>query len=102
MRATHRTVRPNKRDERYELCDLPDCVYLMENGKCEKTTVASCAGKNCRFLVTSKEIQTSKKRWRDRLSGMDESAQLSIAKKYYGGSMPWKADENKELRTGTD
>ena len=41
MRATHRTVRLNKRDERYELCDLPDCVYLMENGKCEKTTVAS-------------------------------------------------------------
>ena len=33
---------------------------------------------------------------------MDESAQLSIAKKYYGGSMPWKADEKKELRTGTD
>lgn len=32
----------------------------------------------------------AEKRWRDRLSGLDEELQKQIASKYYGGHMPWK------------
>lgn len=71
------------------LLDFPDCAALSEYGKCSWLAVQNCQGNNCPFRRTKKDYLMSVKFSYDRLSELDKIQQLYIAKKYYGGSMPW-------------
>lgn len=90
MRGTHRTVDLFNPDAHYELFSLPDCVSLDDKGGCCRIVTTHCLGDGCRFSQTRQEAEDSLERWSERLSGFDETTQHTIAKKYYGGTMPWK------------
>lgn len=68
---------------------VPDCSALSENKKCTWLTVYNCQGEECTFKRTCKEDIDSIQCAHQRLSSLDSSTQSHIAKKYYGGSMPW-------------
>lgn len=66
-----------------------DCSSLSENSKCTWLTVYNCQGEECTFKRTCKEYNDSFQFAHQRLATLDSSTQSHIAKKYYGGSMPW-------------
>lgn len=66
-----------------------DCSALSENRKCTWLTVYNCQGEECTFKRTCKEDFDSIQCAHQRLSSLNISKQSYIAKKYYGGSMPW-------------
>lgn len=74
----------------FGLCELPDCIDLLENGKCARLNIGACHGIECSFLRTKSETEKSVQHWSQRLSSLDKSKQREIAKKYYGGTMPWE------------
>jgi len=73
-----------------DLSKLPDCCALSIMGKCNRLAVNNCEGEECRFKRTRKEDTDSLQYVYQRLSVLDIPMQVKIAKKYYGGSMPWK------------
>lgn len=96
MHAAHRAVRTDDVNAHFEFCALPDCSYLSAKGKCDKLDVPKCLGEACPFVRIAGGGAQEEERWRGRLRSLDETKQAAIAKKYYGGSMPW--NEEKEQR----
>lgn len=77
---------------RYRIMDLsefPDCCALSDNGSCKWLTLATCRGEECSIKRTKKEENDSLQHVYERLTALDISTQIEIAKKYYDGSMPW-------------
>lgn len=87
----------------YSLPDLskfPDCSALSLRGTCTRLSLASCQGEGCTFKRSFKEDNDSLQLAYKRISSLDTSTQKQIAKKYYGGLMPWKRENNaRTLRT---
>lgn len=69
---------------------FPDCSALSLKGGCTRLTLFVCQGKGCTFKRTIEEDINSLKYAHKCLAKLDISKQIEIAKKYYGGSMPWK------------
>jgi hypothetical protein len=65
-------------------------------GKCGRLDVPECLGKACPFVRIAGDGAQDEEGWHRRLKSLDETKQAAIAKKYYGGSMPW--NEEKEQR----
>ena len=82
------------------LSKFPDCSALSEMGKCTRLTVFNCQGEKCSFRQTSEEEYASIQYVYNRLSSLDSSIQGHIAKKYYGGSMPWKEKDPATIYRG--
>ena len=72
------------------LLKLPDCVFLQENGRCSRLNRNFCTGEGCSFLTSQLKSNEVKSKWATRLSTLSEQQQNRIAKKYYGGTKPWK------------
>lgn len=88
---------------RYRLPDLngfPDCSGLSERGKCNWLAISHCQGEECTFKRTCKEDFDSIQYVYRRLSNLSSSTQSYIAKKYYGGSMPWNEEDSDETYRG--
>jgi len=84
---------------KYKLLDLkrfPDCCGLSERGRCLWLTIYECQGEMCTFKRTCKEESDSIQYSHKRLSSLSTSAQRYIAKKYYGGCMPWNEEDSGE------
>jgi hypothetical protein len=75
-----------------DLCKLPDCNGLSENGRCTRLTVYYCLGEVCTFKQTHNEQIDSLQCAYQRLASLDSSIQNHIAKRYYGGNMPWNEE----------
>lgn len=73
-----------------DLSEFPDCIALTERGKCTRLRVSDCVGHKCTFKCSREEDYDSKKYANQRLLSLDGSTQRRIARKYYGGSMPWR------------
>jgi hypothetical protein len=73
-----------------DLSGFPDCIALTERGKCTRLRVPNCLGHVCTFKRSSEEDRDSIQYANQRLSSLDASIQKRIARKYYGGSMPWR------------
>jgi len=73
------------------LLTLPDCIFLQENGRCSRLDRDFCAGEECSFLTSHLQSDEGKSKWATRLSALSEQQQNEIAKKYYGGTKPWKS-----------
>ncbi len=74
------------RSSNKELLELPDCVGLLENGRCKWHNLSSCIGAKCKYYRASSSVQQI----RERLCSLDEQKQEHIAQKYYGGFRPWR------------
>jgi hypothetical protein len=88
---------------RYRLPNLnkfPDCCALTLNGECTRLTVSNCQGEKCPFKRTRKEEFDSIQCTYQRLSCLDNLTQNHIAKKYYGGHMPWNEEDPIQTYTG--
>lgn len=96
MHAAHRAIRTDDVTAHFEFCALPDCAYLSMKGMCGKLEVRECLGEGCPFVQIASDCAQSEERWRTRLKSLDDTKQADIAKKYYGGNMPW--NEEKEQR----
>lgn len=84
----------------YKLPDLskfPDCCALTERGRCTRLELYICQGNECTFKRTSREDSDSLEHVYQRISSLDISMQMHIAKKYYGGTMPWKEVETVKI-----
>lgn len=68
---------------------LPNCSALWKSRKCARLTVYYCQGEEYTFKQTCKEEIDLIQYAYNRLSSLDSSMQRYIAKKYYGGLMPW-------------
>jgi hypothetical protein len=80
---------------RYRISDLsmfPDCCALSEHGRCTRLNLYYCQGEGCTFKRTHSEDSNSLQYAHHRLLSLDFSLQMKIAKKYYGGSMPWNEE----------
>lgn len=77
-----------------ELISLPNCGGLRENGGCRWLDVPACVGTECRYCHNHDSLEKA----HARLRSLDEETQKHIAKKYYGGSHPWMADDKKKLQ----
>ena len=93
MHAAHRAIRTDDVKAHFEFCALPDCSYLSMKGKCGRLDVPECLGKACPFVRIAGDGAQDEERWRRRLKSLDETKQAAIAKKYYGGSMPWNEEK---------
>ncbi|ADL52915.1 hypothetical protein [Clostridium cellulovorans] len=78
-----------------ELTNLPECSGLSEHGRCTRLNVFYCQGEGCTFKSTKEEERASISSAYQRLLSLDVSKQKQIARKYYGGIMPW----NKESKS---
>ena len=65
------------------LLNLPDCVFLTEQGRCRILRVPECAGDTCSFCRSRACAEDANRRWKTR-----------IAAAYFGGKMPWKEGKN--------
>lgn len=71
------------------LLHMPDCVGLMENGRCSRLDVKLCEGDGCALKKTRDEQSDALKKSMSRLLSLDEKTQAQIARKYYGGKRVW-------------
>ena len=81
---------PSTKNVNLTMLELPNCVSLSEYGRCGRLNILKCLGRNCPFKRNSQEEKDSQERWHQQLLSLSKSTQLETAKKYYGGSMPWK------------
>lgn len=81
---------PTSAGNSFEILDLPNCIHLMENGRCRELSFKKCVGKNCRFCTIKDKTVLTKQKWSNRLNSLDEKRQREISDKYYGGKMPLK------------
>jgi hypothetical protein len=72
-----------------DISRFPDCSALSLKGRCTRLSLPVCQGEGCTFKRNSKEDNNSLQHVYQRLSSLDLSVQIQIAKKYYGGLMPW-------------
>lgn len=71
------------------LVHMPNCVGLLENGRCARLETAHCHGDSCPLKLTQKEETAAQDRAMQRLRSLDERTQDKIARKYYGGKRVW-------------
>jgi hypothetical protein len=76
------------------LHDFMDCSALSEKGRCARLTLRICQGEGCNFRQSKEEDNESLKNAYKRLSSLSSSMQVYIAKRYYGGLMPWFEAKN--------
>jgi|LFRM01.1.fsa_nt_gb hypothetical protein len=74
-----------------EVLDLPDCVHLTDNFKCEILKVNECMGRECSFMLNQKQKSKSYNLWKKKMNELSESKQKDIAHTYFNGKMPWKS-----------
>lgn len=67
-----------------------ECIWLTDGSVCELMKSCRCHGENCGFRRTVLQNQKSLAEWQSRISSLSEEQQNKIARKYYGGNMPWK------------
>lgn len=67
------------------------CIYQTDDSLCELMKSCRCHSQDCTFRQTKHQSEQSADAWRVRLKSLPEDQQLFIAKKYYGGNMPWKS-----------
>lgn len=84
---------PTVNDVSLDLTELPDCIYLMENGRCSELKINRCKGKRCSFCKITENGDNEQIKWSERLNSLDEEKQMKISKKYYSGRMPWKKEK---------
>ncbi|MCD7959295.1 MAG: hypothetical protein LUF89_07390 [Ruminococcus sp.] len=70
--------------------DTIECNWLADNGICELMKSCRCRGTDYTFRRTAAQTQQANIVWRSRMASLPEEQQYKIAKKYYGGNMPWK------------
>jgi hypothetical protein len=68
------------------------CIYNSDN--CRALSIKDCIGKQCPFYRSPESIEKSREQWKMRLLSLPDERQSEIAKKYYGGNMPWKNSGN--------
>ncbi len=68
-----------------EFLSLPDCNWLLENGKCRRLSTPKCNGEECPYYKKKSSFFKAQ----ERLCSLDEQTQERIAKKYYSGFRPW-------------
>lgn len=73
-----------------DMPELPDCCSLTEKGGCKLLNISRCTGRSCQFAHSTDDEKRAAMNWRKRLCALSSEEQQRIAKKYYGGSMPWK------------
>jgi hypothetical protein len=61
------------------------------SGECRALDVPRCLGDKCKFLKTRKQVEDEIAACYRRLRTLRLSEQQEIARKYYGGTMPWQA-----------
>ena len=76
------------------LLNLPDCVFLTEQGRCRILRVPECAGETCSFCRSRACAEDANRRWKTRMNLLDDARQARIAAAYFGGKMPWKEGKN--------
>ncbi len=69
-----------------------DCAYCGDESTCRVLTGAVCKMQRCSFYKSAAEIDAQNKAWRQKLSALESDVQQKIAKKYYGGALPWKEE----------
>lgn len=84
------------------LLDMPDCVGLMENGRCSRLNITYCAGNICPLKLTRPEEIDSRRRSMERLRSLDEQTQAKIAGKYYGGRRVWRDECTGSFKTASE
>lgn len=68
------------------------CFALRVNGKCSAQK-GGCTGRaGCAFFKTVRQLKEEQRRVNARLSGLPLEEQLYIADKYFGGTMPWRGE----------
>ena len=67
-----------------------ECIWLLDDSVCELMKSSRCRGENCTFRRTAVQSQQANAVWQARMASLSEEQQSKIAKKYYGGNMPWK------------
>ncbi len=67
-----------------------ECIWLLEDSVCELMKSCRCRGERCTFRRTAAQSHEANAAWKARMLSLSEEQQLKIAKKYYGGNMPWK------------
>ena len=90
MMKSQDNIIPASAGNSFEILKLPNCIYLMENGRCRELSCKKCVGANCRFCIIKDNSDLTKLKWSQRLNSLDEKKQKEISAKYYGGKMPWK------------
>ncbi len=68
-----------------------ECCNIFAKDKCKILKVKNCTG--CAFFRTRGQSEKSLKAASARLASLENSQQLYIADKYYGGKMPWHGTE---------
>jgi len=81
---------PSTKNVNLNVLELPSCVSLSEYGRCGRLNILNCVGASCHFKQTNQDEKSSEDHCRQKLLSLSKPEQLRIAKKYYGGSMPWK------------
>ena len=76
------------------LLNLPDCVFLTEQGRCRILRVPECTGETCSFCRSRACAEDANRRWKTRMNVLDDARQARIAAAYFGGKMPWKEGKN--------
>lgn len=82
---------PQASTKNLEVLDLPDCVHLTDNFKCDVLKVNECIGKKCSFFLSQKEKSQSDDVWKKKMNELSESKQKDIAITYFNGKMPWRS-----------
>lgn len=80
-----------------DLSKLPDCCALSLEGSCNWLELSVCRGEKCNIKRTAKEYNDSLNYVYQRLSILEKTIQIKIARKYYNDAMPWnmaKVDKN--------
>lgn len=67
-----------------------ECIWLAEGSICELMKSCRCRGAECSFRRTAAQDRKATAAWQSRISSLSDEQQRRIAKKYYGGNMPWK------------
>ncbi|MCD8220560.1 MAG: hypothetical protein LUC50_09725 [Ruminococcus sp.] len=70
--------------------DDVECIWLADDKICELMKSCRCVGSDCTFRKTVAQEKQSDAAWRLRMISLSDEQQCKIAKKYYGGNMPWK------------
>ena len=73
-----------------KLLGLPDCIHLLEYGRCDILSVSSCRGEKCSFNQSVSSAHSSYENWKQHINSLDMKTQKEIARKYYRGAMPWR------------
>jgi len=76
---------------------FPNCSALTTRGRCTRLTLSICQGEGCTFRRSCEEDINSLENAYKRLAALDLPLQLRIAKRYYGGQMPWSEAKNVKI-----